>query len=237
VQSVASTRTERIPAAGDGELDVYIWSPNGGKGPGILLLQEIFGVGSYLRAVAERLCDLGYTVLAPDLFWRIERNVALEHDEQGLNRGYELIGQFDFELGLADCEASLAHLRALPETDGRAGVLGFCLGGRMAYSVAARYAPDVAVSYYGSGIADALDEADGLRCPIVFHFGKDDGFIPIEQVDVIKETIGSRENIEIHVYDAGHAFDNHESAMFYVESAAADAWTITTAFLAAEFAP
>src|SRR5580704_547396 len=144
---MTSTRTERISAPGGGELDGYVWSPDDGSGAGILLLQEIFGVGSYMRAVAERLCSLGYTVLAPDLFWRIERNVALDHDEAGLTRGIELVSVFDFGQGLADCAAGLAHLRALPETNGRAGVLGFCLGGRLAYSVANRYSPDAAVSY------------------------------------------------------------------------------------------
>jgi carboxymethylenebutenolidase len=234
---VTSQRTERIPAVGGGELDGYIWSPDGGKGAGILLLQEIFGVGNYLRAVADRLCDLGYTVLAPDLFWRIERNVSLEHDEQGLHKGIELVGMFDFELGLADCESSLNYLRNLPETGGRAGVLGFCLGGRMAYSVAARYGPDAAVSYYGSGIADALGESDGLRCPILFHFGTDDAYIPIDQVKAIQQAIGSRDGIHIHLHGAGHAFDNHEAPIFYNESAANDAWAITTAFLQMELAP
>src|ERR1700733_12213845 len=118
---MASTRIEKIAAPGGDHFDGYVWSPDGGKGAGLLLLQEIFGVGSYLRAVAERLCSLGYTVLAPDLFWRIERNVALDHDQAGLERGFQLVGSFDFEQGLADCGTALDHLRKLPETGGRAG--------------------------------------------------------------------------------------------------------------------
>ncbi len=229
-----STRTERIPAPGGGELDGYVWSPAGGSGAGILLLQEIFGVGAYLRAVAERLCSLGYTVLAPDMFWRIERGVALDHDEAGLTRGMELVSGFDFEQGLADCEAALAHLRSLPETKGRAGVVGFCLGGRLAYSVANRYHPDAAVSYYGSGIADALDESEGCRCPMLLHFGTEDPYIPLEQVNKIEQAFGDRDGIEVRLYRAGHAFDNHEAPMFYDAKSAREAWSVTTAFLQRE---
>jgi len=231
---MTSTRTERIPAPGGGELDGYVWSPDNGSGAGILLLQEIFGVGDYLRAVAERLCALGYTVLAPDLFWRIERNVALDHDEAGLARGMDLVSRFDFEQGLADCEAALSHLRALPETGGRAGVLGFCLGGRLAYSVANRYHPDAAVSYYGSGIADALEESEALSCPILLHFGTEDAFIPLEQVNKIEQALGDRDGVEVRLYKAGHAFDNHEAPMFYDPEAAREAWDVTTSFLGRE---
>ncbi|MFZ0668207.1 MAG: dienelactone hydrolase family protein [Acidimicrobiales bacterium] len=234
---MATNRTETITAADGGTFDGYVWAPSTGKGAGILLLQEIFGVGSYLRAVAERLCEVGYTVLAPDLFWRIEKGVALDHDADGLKRGIELVSQFDFALGLKDCEAALAHLRTLPETDGHAGVVGFCLGGRIAYSVATQYAPDVAVSYYGSGISDALDEAATLECPILFHFGDDDAYIPIDQVTKVKDALASRPNVGFHVYSAGHAFDNHEAPIFYQREAAEEAWGRTLAFLEKEMPP
>jgi carboxymethylenebutenolidase len=231
---MTSTRVEHIAAPGGDHFDGHVWVPEGGTGAGILLLQEIFGVGTYLRAVAERLCAMGYTVLAPDLFWRIERNVELEHDQAGLERGFELVGSFDLEQGLADCEAALAHLRNLPETGGRAGVVGFCLGGSLAYLIATRYSPDVAVSYYGSGIADALGEASGLKCPLVMHFGTEDSFISMESINKIQDAIGSLENVDIRLYTAGHAFDNHEAPMFYNAAAADEAWAVTTAFLGRE---
>jgi carboxymethylenebutenolidase len=231
---MSSTRDEQIAAPGGGHFDGHVWSPEGGAGPGILLLQEIFGVGSYLRAVAERLCSIGYTVMAPDLFWRIERNVALDHDQAGMERGFMLVGSFDFEQGVADCGAALAHLRQLPETKGRAGVLGFCLGGSLAYLVGTRYEPDVVVSYYGSGIADALAKASDLRCPTLLQFGTEDSFIPMDQVNKISEALGSFDNVDIRLHQAGHAFDNHEAAMFYDAAAAAAAWDVTTEFLQRE---
>ncbi|MBA3303192.1 MAG: dienelactone hydrolase family protein, partial [Acidimicrobiia bacterium] len=182
------TRTETVTAPDGGTFDAHVALPEGGTGPGLLLLQEIFGVNSYLKAVGDRLAWLGYVVLAPDLFWRIERNIALPHDKASLATAFGYLQRFDLDQGLLDCDAALAHLRALPEVDdGKAGVLGFCLGGRMAYGVAARSEPDTAVSYYGSGIADALDEAGRITSPVLFHFGQEDPFIGLDQVERIRE--------------------------------------------------
>ena len=163
--------------------------------------------------------------------------MELEHDQAGLERGFEFVGTFDVEQGLADCEAALAHLRNLPETGGHAGVVGFCLGGSLAYFIATLYSPDVAVSYYGSGIADALGQASDIPCPLLMHFGKEDSFIPMESVSKIQEALGSLENVDIRLYNAGHAFDNHEAPIFYNRSAAEEAWAVTTEFLERELPP
>jgi carboxymethylenebutenolidase len=229
-----TTRRESITAHDGGRFDGHLVLPEAGSGPGLLLLQEIFGVGSYIEAAAERLAGLGYVVLAPDLFWRIEPNMTCDHDDAGLAEAMSNVQRFDFVQGLQDCDAALAHLRSLPEVGGRgAGVMGFCLGGRLTYSVAARSDPDTAVSYYGSGIADALGEADDITCPLLFHFGGKDPYLPMDQVERIRGALGGRANVEIHVQeDAGHAFDNHEAPMFHDPEAAAAAWEITVAFLA-----
>jgi len=227
-----TTRTETVTAHDGGTFDAHVAVPSSGSGPGILLLQEIFGVNDYLRAVADRLADLGYVSLAPDLFWRIERNVDLPHDEGSMQKGFSLIQQFDIDTGLRDCDAALTHLRGLPEVSGKVGVLGFCMGGRLAYHVAARSEPDAAVSYYGSGIADFLDESEQISCPIIFHFGSEDPFIPNEQVDRIADRLADRDNVELHIQQgAGHAFDNHLAPMFHNAEAAAAAWNLTTKFL------
>jgi carboxymethylenebutenolidase len=233
-----AVRTDSISVP-DGQFDGHIWLPDGGRGPGLLLLQEIFGVGKYLRAVGDRLADLGYVVLAPDLFWRIEPNVELEHDEDGLNRAMGYVQQFDFEAGAGDLAAALAHLRTLPEVGGRpVGVIGFCFGGRLAYHLAAHADPAVAVSYYGSGIADAVGEVPNIGCPILFHFGDNDPYIPNDQVDRIRDACAGKPDAEVHVHQgAGHAFDNHEAGMFHQPDAAAAAWQITTDFLARHIPP
>jgi carboxymethylenebutenolidase len=113
------------------------------------------------------------------------------------------------------------------------GVLGFCLGGTLAFEVAIEADPDVAVCYYGSGVADALGRADQISCAVLHHFGGQDQYIPREQIDRVADYAASRPDMECHIQeDAGHAFDNHEAPMFSQPEAAARAWEITKEFLA-----
>lgn len=230
-----TVRVERLRTV-DGEFDAYVALPEAGSGPGIVVLQEIFGVGDYIKASAERLAGLGYVAIAPDLYWRVEPGVALAHDEQGLKRAFEISQKLDHELAVRDSLDVLNALRVLPEVrqaGGRAGVLGFCLGGTLAFGVAIDGDPDVAVCYYGSGIPGMLDEGDAVTCPVLFHFGGQDPYIPREQIDRVCAFAESRAEMECHIQeDAGHAFDNHEAPMFSQPEAAARAWEITRGFLA-----
>lgn len=231
---------EKITAPDGGTFDGDVVFPAGTSGPGILLLQEIFGVGAYIRAVADRLTALGYVVMMPDVFWRVERRVALDHDEEGLGKAFEYAGAFAarFNEGIDDLGAALNHLRGMREVRGGVGVMGFCLGGRLTWSVASRFDPDVAVSYYGSGIADALGEVDAITCPTLLHYGTADPYIPREQIDRISSAVESTPSFTIMLHEgAGHAFDNHEAPMFHQAEPAAAAWTATVAFLAEHLPP
>ncbi len=214
-------------------MDAALVLPEAGSGPGVVVLHEIFGVNAYIRRAAERLAELGYVVLVPDLFWRTDPGLALdEHDEESLARGMEAVGRLDRQVAVADAIAALAALRGRPEVTGRVGVLGFCLGGALAYLVAAEGDPDAAVCYYGSGIADALDAATDITCPVLFHFGADDRFIPREQADRVAALAAGRPEMTCHVHaGAGHAFDN-PAPMFHRPEAAAAAWALTGDFLA-----
>jgi len=218
----------------DGSLDAYVVLPESGSGPGIVVLQEIFGVGGYIKEAAERLAGLGYVTLAPDLYWRIEPGIALDHDEAGLGRAFETSQKLDPALAIKDSVDALATVRELPEvTGGVAGVLGFCLGGTLAFGVAIESDPDVAVCYYGSGIPGMLALADTIDCPVLFHFGGQDPYIPRDQVERVQAFADEHEGMECHVQpDAGHAFDNHEAPMFHQPEPAARAWAITKDFLA-----
>lgn len=209
----------------------HVVVPDGGSGPGIVLLMEIFGVGPYIRKAAERLAGLGYTVLAPDLYWRIAPGATPAHDADGLEEAFGLVQKLDVPLAVGDAIDALAHLRSMPETRGRAGVLGFCLGGTLAYLVAANGEPDVAVAYYGSGIHDALAQGDAIACPLLLHYGGRDAYIPADRISSVRDAFADRDEIELHVHDAGHAFDNSEAPMFYDASASAAAWAQTTEFL------
>jgi carboxymethylenebutenolidase len=110
-------------------------------------------------------------------------------------------------------------------------VFGFCLGGSVAFFAAARFEPDFAVSYYGSAVPDAVGMANDITCPILFHFGGADSYIPREAVDRARRALETRDNVEFHVHEgAGHAFDNR-APMFHNAEAAAAAWRLTTDFL------
>jgi carboxymethylenebutenolidase len=209
----------------------HVVVPESGSGPGIVLLMEIFGVGPYIKKAAERLAGLGYTVLAPDLYWRIAPGAAPAHDEDGLREAFGLVQRLDVPTAVADAVDALAYLRSMPETRGRAGVLGFCLGGTLAYLVAANGDPDVAVAYYGSGIHDALAQGETITCPLLLHYGGRDEYIPGDKIALVREAFADREGVELHVHDAGHAFDNSEAPMFHDPAASAAAWEQTAAFL------
>lgn len=215
------------------EMGAHLSLPERGEGPGLVVLMEIFGVGPYIRAATERLAELGYVALAPDLFRRIAPGLELEHDEAGLGQAMETMQQFDPQGAVQDAIAALEALRERPEVAGhQVGVLGFCLGGTLAYELAAAADPAAAVCYYGSGIADALDRADRISCPVQFHFGAQDSYIPLADAERVCAVAEQRPDWECHIQpDGGHAFDNHESEMFFRPQAAAYAWELTADFL------
>jgi carboxymethylenebutenolidase len=228
----SSPRTEPVPVTG-GSMDVMIWAPQAGQGPGILLIQEIFGISDYIRAVAEDLAGLGYVVAAPDLFWRLKPHHDAAHDEAGLAESLDLGSRFDTRQGVADAAAALAWLRARPEVDGGTGVVGFCLGGSIAYFLAARGGLDAAVSFYGSAVPGALEVMEQITVPVQFHFGGADPYIPRDQVAAVAAAAAGRDNLETHVEEAaGHAFHNRKAPMFHVPEPAARAWQRTEEFLA-----
>ncbi|MFG2084905.1 MULTISPECIES: dienelactone hydrolase family protein [unclassified Spirillospora] len=224
------TRVEKVVVP-DGEFNLHVWAPEGG-GPGILLVQEIFGVGEYMEAVAEDLVALGYVVAAPDMFWRIEPDWAVVHDEEAVPAGMSMVSRFDWEKGIEDAAAALAVLKGLPGV-GKAGVLGFCFGGTVAYLLAAKAEVDALVSFYGSGVPGALEQIDAIRGPVQFHFGGSDPYIPREDVAKVERAVDGRDGMEIHVQeDGGHAFHNRKAPMFHQPEPAERAWRLTVDFLA-----
>ncbi|GLY90244.1 dienelactone hydrolase family protein [Actinoallomurus iriomotensis] len=234
---MAATRVEQVTVPG-GAYDLTVWLPGSGGGPGVLLVPEIFGVGDYIHAVAEDLTGLGYVVAAPDLFWRLSPGWRAAHDEEGVARSLELGGRLDFEQSVADAAGGLRHLMALPEVargeaTGTAGILGFCLGGSIAYFLAAQNAAAAVVSFYGSEVPGRLDLLDAIECPLQFHFGGSDPYIPRADVAEVEKAVRGRPNAEIHVEEqAGHAFHNRKAPMFHDPEPAARAWHRAEEFLA-----
>lgn len=225
-------RTEHVTCGTDGEMALFCWEPAGERIGSVLLIQEIFGVGPYIRAVAERLAAAGYVVGAPDVFWRFAPGWASDHSPEGLAASVAEVGKLDGPQAIADCTAALAHLAAIAGVAGQPAVLGFCLGGTLAWGVAAAGDPCCCVSYYGSNVPHMLDLIDQVRCRTLFHFGDDDPYLPSEGVEALSAAIAGRDGFIVNVEHAGHAFDNHESEMFWNESAAKAAWAKTMSFLA-----
>jgi acyl-CoA synthetase (AMP-forming)/AMP-acid ligase II len=180
----------------------------------------------HLPSVAE--CAV---VAAPDVFWRFHPRWIGAHTPEGVQASIAQTAHLDVELATGDCAAALAHLGGLPEVDDQPGIIGFCLGGTLAFRVASRAEPAVCVSYYGSGIPTMLDDLAQVPCPLLLHFGSLDPYIPGAAVEALTAATAGQRNVVINVEIAGHAFDNHEAPMFYAESAAKAAWAKTLAFL------
>ncbi len=232
-----TTRTESITAPDGLTFDGYTVLPASGAGPGVLVMQEIFGVNEYIRDVCHRLAALGYVAMAPDVYWRIERNVDIGHEPSEMPKAYGYMSSYDWTIGLGDHVAALEHLRALPETGGRAAVIGYCFGGGTSFQLAGAAKPDAVVSYYGSAVPGLLEKATDVTSPICFHFGANDPYIPGDQIAAVRAWAAGRAGVEFHEYAAGHAFDNNFSATFSDPAAAAAAWAHTVRFLATHLAP
>ncbi len=236
---MVATRTETITADDGISFEGFVALPDEGSGPGVLVIQEIFGVNMYIQNVCRRLAALGYVALAPDCYHRQEPGFAVDRTgPEAVGEGIKKATKHDAARGLADLGGALAHLRGLPEVGGRnVGVTGFCFGGLMTYLVAKNFNPDAAVSYYGSNIASMLDGVtEQLTCPTLFHFGDNDPFLPNSDVDKIREATAAMDHVTVRQYwMAGHAFDNAFSP-FYQPYQANEAWGHTTAHFARHLA-
>lgn len=231
-----TTRDEQVKAHDGGTFDAYCAVPDSGSGPGILLFQEVFGVNDNMRGLAGKLAAEGYVVLVPDMFWRIQPRFE-QKDESGMAEAIAMVRQLDFDLAAADIRSTHAHLLAMPECTGKVGAVGFCLGGTLAFSCAATSRVDgtgidAAVSYYGSGNNDLLGLLDQVPCPMLFHYGDDDPYIPTEKIADVEAAVTDRPDMKVEHYAAGHAFSNWDAPSFYQADAAELAWSRTLDFFA-----
>jgi len=189
------------------EFDAYMALPASGYGPGIVVLQEIFGVNSYIRSVADWYASHGFVALCPDLFWRIQRGMELTDRGDDWKRAIDFYQKLDEAKAVADSAAALEFLRKHPACSGRVGAVGFCLGGNLAYLLSVRFKPDCAVGYYGVGIEKSLAEAKNLGNPLLLHIAQEDKFCPPEAQAQIHQALDSNPLVTIHDYPGlEHAF-------------------------------
>ncbi|MCD6438869.1 MAG: dienelactone hydrolase family protein [Halomonas sp.] len=214
------TSIEIKTADGRGNFTGYLAVPASGSGPGIVLLQEIFGVNATIREIADYYAEEGYVVLAPDLFWRQAPSIELDYTPEDWQRAFGLFQGFDQELGIEDIAAAIETLRSRPECSGAVGALGFCLGARLAYLTACRCDVDAAVGYYGMGIENHLDEAKNIRGALVLHFAEQDEYCPTVAREAIEASLGEQDNIELYLYQGvDHAFARPHSEHYHKPSA------------------
>jgi carboxymethylenebutenolidase len=210
-----------VPARdGSGEFRAYVAVPKSNKGPGIVLAQEIFGINDYIREVADYYAEEGYLVVAPDLFWRQQPNVELGYTPEDWQKAFGFFQGFNVDKGIEDIDATLAVLRKRPELQGKVGVLGFCLGGKLAYLTACRCDVDAAVGYYGVGIENNIEEAKNIKGRLVLHFAEQDKFCPAAARDSIFAALNGKPNVELYLYPGvDHAFARPVSEHFHKPSA------------------
>jgi carboxymethylenebutenolidase len=210
-----------IDAFDGGQFEGYLALPASGYGPGIVVLQEIFGVNAYMRSVADWFAARGFVALCPDLFWRQERGVQLtDQTEAEWQKAFAFYQGLDEAKAVDDSAAAMEFLRQHPACAGRVGAVGFCLGGNLAYLLAVRYKPDCAVGYYGVSIEKALDETKNLSCPLMLHIAGKDKFCPPEAQARIHLMLDQNPLAIIHVYvEQDHAFGRLGGEHFNAEAA------------------
>jgi carboxymethylenebutenolidase len=205
------------------EIPVHEWGSAGSDAPGILLLQEIFGVSDYIKRRAADLHALGYYVIAPEIFWRLDDTELDESAPDLLPKAMAIVGRLDWDRAVAD---ALTVFEGLQARGKGTAVVGFCFGGGLGFDVAAKTEPDLLVSYYGSALPRLLDLAPKVTAPSLHHFGNNDTFLDVDTI------VPALSGAEVHRYDgAGHAFDN-PLPMFHNPEASALAWRRTEDFLA-----
>jgi len=190
------------------EFSGYLAVPASGFGPGIVVLQEIFGVNEYMRSVCDWHAAHGFIALCPDLFWRQEPGIQLtDKSKSDWQKAFSLYQGLDVGKAVEDSAAAVEFLRKHPACSGRVGAVGFCLGGNLAWLLSTRFEPDCAVGYYGVSIEKTLNEATNLSSPLMLHVAGKDEHCPREAQKEIHEALDTNPLVTIHDYpNQDHAF-------------------------------
>jgi carboxymethylenebutenolidase len=222
----------------DGKMEAYVAQPkDGGTYPGVVVIQEAFGVNSHIKKVTERIAAEGYVAIAPDIFHReTERLIPYSEMPKAIATMQRVVDSKAME----DVGAAIAHLKSQSNVkSGSLGVIGFCMGGRLTYLAAAHHSKDVkcAVPFYGGGISmgnpSPLSRTGEIKCPMYLFFGAKDQLIPMDQVNQIKAELTAKKiPSQMAVYpEPGHGFFCDDRGSYH-EASAKDAWEKTKSFFA-----
>ena len=200
----------QLRAADGHELSAYVVKPEGSPRGAVVVIQEIFGVNSHIRRVAEQYAAQGYLAIAPAMFDRQQRGVESGYDPASIQAGIDFMMKADPAGVLADVNAAIDAVSHA----GKVGMVGYCWGGRVTYLAGCHTNIAAGVAYYGGGIAQLLK--DTPRCPMMFHHGDRDMHIPLSDVEAIKKAFPQG---VYHLDAADHGFNCSERASFHAESA------------------
>jgi carboxymethylenebutenolidase len=191
-----------------GAMGGYLAKPASGRGPGLVVIQEIFGVNKVMRDLADGFAARGYFALCPDLFWRIQPRVQLtDKTDAEWKQAFDLMNKFDAGKGVADIQATIGVLRETSGCTGKVGAVGYCLGGQLAYLTATRTDADASVGYYGVNIQNLLAEAKNIKKPLMLHIAAKDEYTPPEAQKTIEDGLKDNPHVTLHVYpQMDHAF-------------------------------
>lgn len=227
-------KEHQIKAHDGGTFMAYAAYPESGlPAPAVVVLQEIFGVNEVMRGICDNLARSGFIAICPDIFWRQEPRIQLtDKSEEEWKRAFELFKGFDVDLGVEDLKSTLAFIRDEKDCTSKAGTIGYCLGGKLAYLMATRSDADCNVSYYGVGLDELLDEAKNINHHLLIHIAEKDKFVPMTAQEKILGALNRHKFVELHVYSgADHAFAR-EGGEHYDKEAAYQANSRTSDFLA-----
>jgi carboxymethylenebutenolidase len=193
---------------GSGSFNALVVEPKQTPAGSVVVIQEIFGINDAMRATCDWVADLGFIAVCPDLFWRLEPGVDItDKTDAEWQKAFGLMQRFDQDLGIADLKATLAVARSLPGSNGRAGTMGFCLGGLMAFKMAEQSDADVNVSYYGVGLDGLIGDLDKVSSALVVHIADEDKFFPPEGRAKLMDAVKGHPKIAAYRYaGADHAF-------------------------------
>jgi len=219
-------------SAPEGTFNAYVARPKEMPAPVIVVIHEVFGVNADMRETCFDLAARGYLAICPDLFWRLEPGLEMsDQTEAELAKAAALYAAFDLEAGAADIATTIDAAHRMPGSNGRVGVVGYCLGGLLTFMTAARARPDAAVAYYPGNADRHREEADRLASPLIVHLGEEDEYIGKEAQRQIVAALWARPQATIYRYPGcHHAFARHRGTA-YDPAAAALANSRTDAFL------
>jgi carboxymethylenebutenolidase len=204
----------RLTASDGHAFDAYVAEPRAPAQRGVIIIQEIFGVNAHIRSVADDYASQGFCAIAPALFDRVEPHLELGYTPEVANHGMQVSSRVGLETALKDVEAALNYA-AQRFGRRRTGVVGYCLGGTLAWLAATRLAPAAAVGYYGGRIA--RHAAETPTCPVLLHFGQQDAHIPPSEIEKIQQ---AHPELALHLYDAGHGINCDQRESYEPTSAA-----------------